>query len=280
MGWELPALGAAFSVLLMLPLAIKWKLTQPLALAGVAAVTVVAALSFFWIYPLCETRWWLAAGLFGQTAVALALALSLMMVCLWRDPERIPIEKDEVVLSPADGEVLHIRTVDEGSMPLVTKGGRDYLLRELMGTSLSASAAQVIGVEMNFLNVHVNRCPVAGQVKLLRRIEGKFLSLRQDKAPFVNERLTTIIENSSLTVAVVQVASRLVRCIQSYLSMGETVCVGQRLGIIRFGSLVVVVLPRREDVRVEVKPGDRVTAGISVLARYQRYQVNDEGAES
>ena len=129
---------------------------------------------------------------------------------------------------------------------------------------------------MNFLNVHVNRCPIAGQVKLLKHIEGKFISLRKDEAPFVNERLTTIIENASLSLAVVQVASRLVRRIESYLSVGETVSVAQRLGMIRLGSLVAVVLPKREDVRIEVKPGDRATAGISVLARYE---VKDERAE-
>ncbi len=78
-------------------------------------------------------------------------------------------------------------------------------------------------------------------------------------------------------MAVVQVASRLVRRVESYLSIGETVGAGQRLGMIRFGSLVAVVLPQREDVRIEVKPGDRVTGGISVLAHYE---VNDERAEN
>jgi phosphatidylserine decarboxylase len=56
---------------------------------------------------------------------------------------------------------------------------------------------------------------------------------------------------------------------ESYLSIGETVGAGQRLGMIRLGSLVADVLPRREYVRIEMKPGDRVTAGVSVLARYE-----------
>ena len=276
MSWELPALGAASSVLLLLPLAMKWKLPKLPALAGAAAATFLAALSFFWVYPLCETGWGLAAGVFGQIAMALTLALSLMMLCFWRDPERIPPEKDGVVLSAADGEVLYIRTVDEGSTPLVTKGGRDYLLRELTGTGLLTGAAHVIGVEMNLLDAHVNRCPISGQVKLLKHLEGKFISLRKDEAPFVNARLTTIIENESLTVAVVQVASRLVRRIEGYLTIGQRVSAGERLGMIRFGSLVAVVLPKREDVRIEVKPGDRVIASISVLARYE---LNDERRE-
>lgn len=277
MGWELPALGAASSMLLMLLPTMKWKLPKLHALAGATAATLAAAFPFFWIYPLCETTGGLAAGFLGQIALALTLALSLMMVRFWRDPERVPPEEEGVVLSAADGEVLYIKVLDEGETPLVTKGGRDYLLRELTGTSLLTSAAHVIGVEMTFLDAHVNRCPIAGQVKLLKHIKGRFISLGKDEAPFVNERLTTIIENPSLTVAVVQVASRLVRRVESYLNVGETVSVGQRLGMIRFGSLVAVVLPKREDVRIEVKPSDRVTAGVSVLARYE---VKDERAEN
>lgn len=277
MSWELSALGAASSTLLMLAFATKWKLPKLPTLAGAATATVVAAFPFFWVYPLCETGWAMAAAVFGQIGMALTLALSLMILCFWRDPERVPPEEEGVVLSAADGMVVYVRPVDEGSAPLVTKDGRDYLLRELTGTTLLPATAHVIAVEMNLLNVHVNRCPIAGQVKLLKYIEGKFISLRKDEAPFVNARLTTIIENASLTLAVVQVASRLVRRIESYLSVGEMVSAAQRLGMIRFGSLVAVVLPEREDVRIEVKPGDRVTAGISVLARYK---VKDERAEN
>lgn len=269
MNWELPGLSAASSMLVMLLLAMKWKLPKLPALVGSIAATLAAAFPFFWIYPLCQTNGGLAVAALSQIAVALALALSLMMLCFWRDPERVPPDRDGVVLSPADGKVLYVSDVDEGSTPLVTKSGRDYMLRELTGTNLLTSAAQVIGVEMNLLDVHVNRCPIAGEVKLLKHIEGKFISLRKDEAPFVNARFTTIIENASLTLAVIQVASRLVRRIESYLTAGETVSAGQRLGVIRLGSLVAVVLPKREDVRIDVKPGDRVTAGISVLARYE-----------
>ena len=70
-------------------------------------------------------------------------------------------------------------------------------------------------------------------------------------------------------MVVVQVASRLVRRVESYLREGETVVIGQRLGVIRLGSLVAVVLPNREDVSIEVKPGDRVNAGLTILARYE-----------
>ena len=122
---------------------------------------------------------------------------------------------------------------------------------------------------MSFLDVHVTRCPIEGKVTLQKHIEGQFMSLGREEAQFLNARCTTIIEDRSLTLAVVQVASRLVRRVESYLSLGATVTSGQRMGMIRFGSLVAVVLPRRADIQVLVKPGDRVTAGVSILARYR-----------
>jgi phosphatidylserine decarboxylase len=256
-------------MLFMLPLAAKWKIVGLPAFAGAAAASVAAALPFSWIYPRCATTGRLAASVVAQIALALALALSTMMFRFWRDPERVPPEEDGVILSPADGKVVYTRSVDDGSTPLVTKGTRDYLLQELMGSSLLSGTAHVIGVEMNLLDVHVTRCPISGQVTLQKRIKGKFMSLRKDEAPFINERLTTVIDNGALSAAVVQVASRLVRRVESYLTVGEVVTTGQRLGMIRFGSLVALVLPRREDVTIEVEPGDRVTAGVSVLARYR-----------
>ncbi|MFQ5854689.1 MAG: phosphatidylserine decarboxylase [Anaerolineae bacterium] len=268
MRWETVVLGVLASFALLLALATKWKLPLRLALTGIAMAVLGVVIPFLWIDSQLDTAWSLAVALVAQIGGSVSAAMTLAMICFWRDPDRTPPEQDGVILSAADGEVVYITAVDEGSTPLVTKGGRDYPLRELTGTSLPASAAYVIGVEMNLLNVHVNRCPIAGQVKLLKHIEGRFMSLRKDEAPFVNERLTTIIENVSLTVAVVQVASRLVRRIESYLSMGEIVSVGQRLGMIRFGSLVAVVLPKREDLVIDVKIGDRVTAGVSILARY------------
>ncbi len=268
MNLGLPALGAVISALLMLTLATKWKLPRPLALVGIAAIAIVTALPFVWIYPLFESQFGWGVAL-GQISVTLAFGLLLLMLRFWRDPERVPLETDRVVLSAADGEVVYVWNIAEGSATVVSKGKRNYRLDELTGTNLATSAVHVVGVGMSFLDVHVNRCPISGQVKLTKHLAGKFISLGKAEAPFVNERLTTVIENDSLNVGVVQIASRLVRCVQSYLKVGETVSVGQRLGMIRFGSLVAIIIPDRGDVRIEVTPGDRVRAGVSVLARYR-----------
>jgi phosphatidylserine decarboxylase len=86
---------------------------------------------------------------------------------------------------------------------------------------------------------------------------------------FENERATLVIERDGFEVAVVMIASRLVRRIVTYLSEGDRVAAGQRIGMIRFGSQVDLVLPVREDLRVDVRSGDRVVAGESIVARVE-----------
>ncbi len=266
--WEPVAIGFGLSVLLLLFLAAKWKLPLPYVAPRVGGLAVASAIPFLWFSHPLSTGWGQPAPVLLQVASTLSLSLLLLMLWFWRDPERIPPDEDGIVMSAADGKVLYVKVVAEGKTPLVTKNGKDYLLGELTGANSLPGSFTVIGVEMTLLDVHVNRCPIAGQVKLLKHIGGKFISLRKDEAPFVNERVTTIIENPSLAVCIVQIASRLVRRVESYLSVGDEVELGQRLGVIRFGSLVAVILPKREGVRIEVEPGDQVTAGISVLACY------------
>jgi phosphatidylserine decarboxylase len=96
-------------------------------------------------------------------------------------------------------------------------------------------------------------------VKLLKHVKGKFLSPRREEAPFVNERHTTVIEDALLDVAVAQVASWLVRRVEGFLALNETVSEGQRLGVITLSPLMAVLLPVRAGLTVEVKPGARVT---------------------
>lgn len=259
-----------FTMILMSLLAIKWKLPKGQVLIGIAIVTILLGLPFIRISSQAKPLPVLIVLGIVQFILELIGGLVLLFLRFRRDPERVPPETDRVILSAADGEVMYVWNIDENSTAIVRKGTRNYQLNELLGTNLASRKVYVIGVGMNFLDVHVNRCPISGLVRLIKHIDGKFISLGKDEAPFINERLTTIIENDFISIAIIQIASRLVRRIQSYLNVGDHVDAGQRLGIIRFGSLVSIIIPNREDVRIEIKPGDHVLAGTSILARYEQ----------
>ncbi len=261
-------LGAIISAIGMLLIAAKWNLPYRSILPSAVGLAIVVSLPFLWIYHTYPSFWLTAIIAAGQVGFSLAVALAIVLYRFWRDPERLPPAENGVIVSPADGQIIFIKSIPGEITPLVIKDGRSYSLRELAGIELTDCAMFMIGIEMNILNVHVNRCPIAGQVKLIKSIEGQFMSLRNSEAPFLNARCTTLVKNDALMVAIVQIASRLVRRVDNYLQPDQTVSVGQRLGMIRFGSQVAVIFPEREDIKMQVQAGDAVTGGISILARY------------
>lgn len=196
------------------------------------------------------------------------LTLATVAYCFYRNPRRTPPDRDDVIISPADGEVIYVREARNGILPVSTKQGRNYTLHELTKTPLHMDDAVVIGIWMTLLDVHVNRAPIAGRIVLQRHFPGSFYSKKEPGMEFENERATTIIEREGLQVAMAQIASRLVRQIASFVREGQEVALGQRMGMIRFGSQVDLVLPAREDVKVIVQPGTRVRAGETIIAAY------------
>ncbi|OGO20825.1 MAG: hypothetical protein A2144_03465 [Chloroflexi bacterium RBG_16_50_9] len=204
----------------------------------------------------------------GELACIVAITIILILARFYRDPERSPAENENVIISPADGKVVYVRDVEKGSPLVSTKGESKFRLDEIMSTDLLDDAAYLIGIDMNVLNVHVNRSPIAGNAILRKRVKGTFMSLRKPEAEVLNERFTTIISNGSVRVGVIQIASRLVRSIVSYVKQGDDLELGQRIGAIVFGSQVDVVIPDLENLKIEVKPGDEVKAGVTVIARH------------
>jgi len=258
--------GAALALALTLPLAWKWELGVRRVAISVTCLALFAAGLVAWfdgavadLSTVVSTP--LVAGL------ALTFAFAILAYRFYRDPQRNPpAVADDVVISPADGEVIYVRRSEGGKLPRATKKGRDYDLVELTKTPLKHDDAVVIGIAMSFLDVHVNRAPIAGRVRLRQHFPGRFGSLGRPEMVYENERATTVIERGDMEIAMVQIASRLVRQIASYVKVGEDVSLGQRVGVIRLGSQVDVVLPSRPDVVVNVQPGQRVRAGESVLA--------------
>jgi len=174
------------------------------------------------------------------------LPLWILVLYFFRDPERVIPTGDELILSPADGEVLAIENVDE---PLFLQ-----------------KRASRISIFMSIWDVHVNRSPVAGEVQLVRHVPGKFVQAFRPEASEVNEHNLLGIQAGERRVLVKQIAGILARRCVSYARVGEYLSRGQRFGLIRFSSRVDVFLPT--DARVRVQLGDRVLGGYSVLAQW------------
>ncbi|MBV8205234.1 MAG: phosphatidylserine decarboxylase family protein [Acidobacteria bacterium] len=258
------ALGLGLSVAIATTLAWRWQLALLRSAAIAFFCGCAAGAASFAAGP------FLRAGKPAQTlwvaGASLAAWAAILLIEFYRDPEREPPGVPGAILSPADGQVIYIRRARESFLPVSDKHGRQYTLHELTRTSLQQQEATVVGIAMSFSDVHVNRSPIDGRVTLYRHFSGRFGSLRNHTNVFENERATTVIQNGNLEIAVVQIASRLVRQIAGFVARGELVQAGQRIGVIRLGSQVDLVMPVRPDLLLVAKEGDRVTAGVSMIA--------------
>lgn len=163
----------------------------------------------------------------------IALLLTLFLLVFFRDPERKPAgEKDDAV-SPADGRVI-------------SKNDR------------------TIGIFMNVHNVHVNRAPLSGIVMEIDYKPGGYIPA-SNKDSDVNERNHVKLKTDNGNIELTQIAGVLIRRIVSYISEGSQVKRGERIGMIRFGSRVDVIIPEVYTYTVNV--GDKVKAGESIIAR-------------
>jgi phosphatidylserine decarboxylase len=258
------AVGALLAAATLLPLAWKWQLgVRRVAFAVVALALGVGVLAAG--TGLADA----ADPLPGSLVVwllTLIASFAVLAYRFYRDPERQAPESADVIVSPADGEVIYVRQSRDGALPVSTKGGRQYELEELTRTPLQSKDAIVVGISLSFLDVHVNRAPIGGRVTTLHHYRGGFGSLRRPESAFENERATMVIARGRLEIAVVLIASRLVRRISSFVEEGQRVACGQRIGAIRFGSQVDLILPAEQGLVLNVQPGDRVAAGESVVA--------------
>jgi len=258
-------LGLILSQALLLPLARKWELDIGKVIAiglgvGLLAGLLTEVASFF----LSVQGLWELVLL-----VCLILTVSSASFAFWfyRDPERIPPTREDIIVAPADGTIRYIKRVDRGRVPLSTKGRESVPLGKPLTGILPEGAGYLIGIAMTFLDVHVTRAPIRGQASFLEHVDGAFFSLKKADAPYRNERMIHVVSNGQVSVGLIHIASRLVRRIQSYIREGDHLELGQRIGMIKFGSQVDVVLPDDGGLRIEVHVGDRVLAGTTIIAR-------------
>ena len=168
----------------------------------------------------------------------------------FRDPERDIPRDPGVIVSPADGLVVRVDEVQED---------------EFLKTS-----ARRIAIFMNVFDVHVNRSPVAAVVREMRHRPGEYKVASRDDAASRNEQQALLLENAAgRRVLVVQIAGLLARRIIPFVKPGHNLARGERLGLICFGSRVDLYLPG--DSQVQVKTGDRVKAGSSIIGRWHEF---------
>ena len=204
------------------------------AVAAAAVTALFAVLSW-------ETLAWPMAG------------VTLWVLAFFRDPIRTTPKGDGLVIAPADGMVTMIAEM----VPP----------RELAGEGgLGDETVARVSIFMSVFDVHINRTPIAGEVKRVVYISGKFLNADLDKASEDNERQHILVEGHNGTrIGFTQIAGLVARRIVPWVKPGDFVAVGQRVGLIRFGSRVDVYLP--VGTAPQVILGQRTVAGETIVGR-------------
>ena len=210
------------------------------------------------IVPVHREGYPFIAGFAGATLVLaliwgplfwIGLILTAWCVYFFRDPQRVTPVDDRLIVSPADGVVSFV--------------GPAVPPREL---GLGAEERTRISVFMNVFNCHINRSPTRGRITRIDYRPGKFLNAELDKASSENERNGIVIDGPHGPVAAVQIAGLVARRIVCWAEAGDSIGVGERIGLIRFGSRVDVYLPAGATPRVAV--GQTAVAGETVIADF------------
>lgn len=191
----------------------------------------------------------LLMGVFSTSLFWIGVILTGWCATFFRDPQRVTPVDDRLVVSPADG--------------IVSAVGPAVPPREL---GLGNGEMTRVSVFMNVFSCHINRSPVRGRVTRVEYRPGKFLNAEMDKASAENERNGLVIESPNGRLAVVQVAGLVARRIVCWTEPGNDLAIGERFGLIRFGSRLDVYLPAGGVTKVAV--GQVAVAGETVIAEY------------
>lgn len=172
-----------------------------------------------------------------------SLIFFAFVVAFFRIPFRIFSQQNDQIIAPADGKVVVIEEVEE---PEYFKDKRIQ-----------------VSIFMSPTNVHVNRNPIAGEVKYVRYHPGKYLVAWHPKSSTKNERYTVVLGNEKVSILVRQIAGKLARRIVNYLKEGEEVEQCDEFGFIKFGSRVDLFLPINTKINTKLK--DKVKGGVTVI---------------
>jgi phosphatidylserine decarboxylase len=164
----------------------------------------------------------------------------------FRDPDRKIPEGDNIIISPADGKVTTVTTINDPDV---------------------GENSKLVSIFLNVFNVHANRVPITGKVISVSRKDGQFVSAFRHDAVDVNEQITTVFDTELGTIKVKQIAGIIARRILCYAKNGEKMNKGDRLGFIMFGSRTDVILPSSVDINVKV--GQRVVGTETIIGNFE-----------
>ena len=198
---------------------------------GLPLVLISGGLIGFWLRE---------RSLFLLILAILFSILTILILNFFRDPERATPADADAIISPADGLIVQLAEEDFESRPV-----------------------RRLSIFMSPLDVHVNRMPIAGTIKAIQYKKGSFQVASKDSASIENEQNVFTVEGPQGVIVVKQIAGLLARRIVFWKRLGDSLARGERVGMIKFGSRVdVLVAPT---VKWSVKVGDRVRAGSSIL---------------
>jgi phosphatidylserine decarboxylase len=170
--------------------------------------------------------------------VAVFVGLALFMAFFFRDPRRtIPTEAD-IIVSAADGKVTRVEDRNDGVF---------------------------VSVFLSPVDVHINRAPIAGRVVKVEQFQGKKAPATSNEASQTNERNAMTIQGEKMTVVCTQIVGILARRIVCWSKAGDTLALGEKYGLIKFGSRTDLLMPK--NVEVYVKVGDRVIGGETIIGK-------------
>ena len=196
---------------------------------------MVATVISFWIYELYST----------SVFVPLIL-VSLLLFCLnfFRDPIRRVAKRDNVIVSPADGKIIRMEKIIDPEL----------------------GPCNVVSIFLSIFNVHVNRMPISGKFLDVKYIKGKFLMAFDHEACDLNERNTITISTEVGDIKMIQIAGLLARRIICYADKNNSMQIGDRIGFMRFGSRVDLILPR--EISLEIEINQKVIGNQTVIGAF------------
>ncbi|MEN8171354.1 MAG: phosphatidylserine decarboxylase family protein [Chloroflexota bacterium] len=193
-------------------------------------------------------------NLLNIVLLIIILAIWLLVLYFFRNPDRAVLDKPGLIIGPCDGTVADISQIREEQF-------------------LKADTIR-IGIFLSVFNVHVQRAPIEGEVTLVQHQPGKFLPAFNPKASEENEYIAMRIATEYGTMLVKQISGILARRCVNYANLGDKLLTGQRFGLIKFGSRVELFLPPEAEILVSV--GDIVEGGLTKIAQMSNPRSNHE----